>query len=129
MVVGVEQGIVNAITTTFGVLFKLSPFFFVFGTGTCAHHVNAAITQGTAKYQVSAPTALVELVLSLPTTRKSAVLTASRVSVATLMCAATAAAAAAAAATHSKQKTGRGFVIEHEKFLLGFMAYMRSHYM
>jgi hypothetical protein len=53
MVVGVEQGIVNAITTTLGVLFRLSPFFFVFGTGTNAHYVNAAITQGTAKYQVN----------------------------------------------------------------------------
>jgi hypothetical protein len=55
MVVGVEQGIVNALTTTIGVLFRLSPFFFVFGTGTNAHYVNAAITQGTAKYQVSVP--------------------------------------------------------------------------
>jgi hypothetical protein len=62
MVVGVEQGIVNAITTTLGVLFRLSPFFFVFGTGTSAHYVNAAITHGTAGYKVSASTALVELV-------------------------------------------------------------------
>jgi hypothetical protein len=66
MVVGVEQGLVNAITTTLGVLFRLSPFFFVFGTGTNAHYVNAAITQGTAKYQVNDPTALFELVHTEP---------------------------------------------------------------
>jgi len=53
MVVGVEKSITAAISTLIGVLVRLSPFFFVFGVGTNAHYVNAAITQGTAHYKAT----------------------------------------------------------------------------
>ncbi|CAM9179036.1 unnamed protein product, partial [Chrysoparadoxa australica] len=53
LVVTVESGVVKALTTFISLLVKLSPFFFVFSTGTTGHYVNAAITQGKAVYKAT----------------------------------------------------------------------------
>ncbi|CAM9858817.1 unnamed protein product, partial [Choristocarpus tenellus] len=53
MVLSLEQGMTKALATLFNILLRLSPFFFVFATGTNAYYVNSAIEAGQAKYQAT----------------------------------------------------------------------------
>ncbi|CAM9645366.1 unnamed protein product, partial [Laminaria digitata] len=53
LLLAVEQGLQRAVSTTFNILLRMAPFFFIFSAGTNSHYVNSAVMTGQAKYQAT----------------------------------------------------------------------------